>query len=638
MPDMRHRQLGDSELHVSEVGLGSWLTYSGGRRPRPGGGVHARGLRRRDQLPRHGERLRRAARPRRCWARSSRARPRDRYVLATKLYFPMSEQRPGAFARAGPQADRRVADAAAHRLRRPLPVPPLRHRDAARGDDAGADRGRPRRQGALLGVQRVDALSRSTRRARARAGAREVRLEPAAVLAAVAPPEDGVIPLSAEQRDLAGRLVAARAGRADGQVPPGDEPPEDTRAASEEMGGFDRGLPPRRRARGGPAAEADRRGARGLAGAARARLDAARGQRGERDHRRDAAGAGRRERGAVRPSSSAMTSSRRSTRRSGTPRDWETNRRARPARLPAFRRSVAVAGRRLGVPPLPACGRPAGLRRAGVRRRGLGPAAGAGALAAARPRRAGLHQHAPTRSRSTRRASPTRTRPATTGATSACPTDWPATGGRCCASRASTRARGSGSTGWSSAYSTGSRLPTEFDVTGALLRPAARTCWPSACTSGRRAATSRTRTCGGCPASSARSSCSSARPAGIDDVFVHADYDHARRRHAARRRRACRRGSSCRSSASTSPAGETVDGRRSSRGAPRCPRLYDATVVQRGARRCGCGSASARSRSPTACSRSTAGGCCSAASTGTSSTPDRGRALHRGGHAGATCC
>ena len=53
-------------------------------------------------------------------------------------------------------------------------------------------------------------------------------------------------------------------------------------------------------------------------------------------------------------------------------------------------------------------------------------------------------------------------------------------------------------------WSTGSRLPVEFDV-GHLLRPGRERRAPSGCTSGRPAATSKTRTCGGCPASSATS-------------------------------------------------------------------------------------------------------------------------------------
>ena len=46
----------------------------------------------------------------------------------------------GALRGADPQADRRFARAFAHRLRRPLPVPPLRRADAAGGDDGGARR------------------------------------------------------------------------------------------------------------------------------------------------------------------------------------------------------------------------------------------------------------------------------------------------------------------------------------------------------------------------------------------------------------------------------------------------------------------------------------------------------------------
>ena len=46
-------------------------------------------------------------------------------------------------------ADRRLADPARHRLRRPVPDPPLRSRHARRGDDGSAARRRQGRQGAL---------------------------------------------------------------------------------------------------------------------------------------------------------------------------------------------------------------------------------------------------------------------------------------------------------------------------------------------------------------------------------------------------------------------------------------------------------------------------------------------------------
>src|SRR5213083_3267077 len=90
--DMRYRQLGSSDLHVSEISLGSWMTY-GGAIPRDraeacvakafevginfidtanvyssGGAEEFLG----EQLAQ---------------------RPRDSYVLATKLYFPMNGDR-----------------------------------------------------------------------------------------------------------------------------------------------------------------------------------------------------------------------------------------------------------------------------------------------------------------------------------------------------------------------------------------------------------------------------------------------------------------------------------------------------------------------------------------------------------------
>ena len=91
---MRYRQLGDSDLEVSEISLGSWLTYGGGvERDRAQAcvdrafelginfidtaNVYARG----GAEEFLGEAL--------------ASRPRESYVLATKLYFPMDDENRG---------------------------------------------------------------------------------------------------------------------------------------------------------------------------------------------------------------------------------------------------------------------------------------------------------------------------------------------------------------------------------------------------------------------------------------------------------------------------------------------------------------------------------------------------------------
>ena len=100
-----------------------------GPRRRRGGADLPPGRRARHHLLGHRQRLRLSA-PRR---RSSAARikkytRREDIVLATKVYFPMHDGPGGS----GPVpqgdhgADRRLADPARHRLRRPLPDPPLR--------------------------------------------------------------------------------------------------------------------------------------------------------------------------------------------------------------------------------------------------------------------------------------------------------------------------------------------------------------------------------------------------------------------------------------------------------------------------------------------------------------------------------
>ena len=133
------------------------------RRPRAGRGVHPRGLRGGHHVLRHRQRVR--AR------RGGAGVGRDPLRVSARLLragdegvLPDGAARQRALARADPQADRRLAGAAAHRPRRPLPVPPLRRGDAAGGDDGRADRGRGGRQGALHRLQRVARRSGSSRR------------------------------------------------------------------------------------------------------------------------------------------------------------------------------------------------------------------------------------------------------------------------------------------------------------------------------------------------------------------------------------------------------------------------------------------------------------------------------------------
>src|SRR5438128_8411507 len=87
---MRYRQLGDSDLQVSEIGLGSWLTYGGGV-----GDEAAKACV--DAAFEAGINFIDTANVYALGAAESflgdvlKDRPRDSYVLATKLYFPMDD-------------------------------------------------------------------------------------------------------------------------------------------------------------------------------------------------------------------------------------------------------------------------------------------------------------------------------------------------------------------------------------------------------------------------------------------------------------------------------------------------------------------------------------------------------------------
>ncbi len=86
---MKYRQLGDSDLEVSEISLGSWLTYSGGvERAQAEACVEKAfevGINFIDTANVYG-----TGASETFLGEFLKNRPRDSYVLATKLYFPMS--------------------------------------------------------------------------------------------------------------------------------------------------------------------------------------------------------------------------------------------------------------------------------------------------------------------------------------------------------------------------------------------------------------------------------------------------------------------------------------------------------------------------------------------------------------------
>jgi aryl-alcohol dehydrogenase-like predicted oxidoreductase len=123
---MKYRKLGASDLSVSEISLGSWLTFGVGV-ARERAGLRQRafelGINFIDTANVYG---RGAAET--FLGEALAGIPRDSYVLATKVFFPMSEHRPGSVARADRQADRRLARPPQDRSCRSLSVPSLRRR------------------------------------------------------------------------------------------------------------------------------------------------------------------------------------------------------------------------------------------------------------------------------------------------------------------------------------------------------------------------------------------------------------------------------------------------------------------------------------------------------------------------------
>ena len=87
---MEYRTLGSSDLHISEISLGSWLTYSGGvSRDATQACTRAAfdaGINFFDTANVYGRGAAEQA-----WGEILSDYPRDSYILATKLFWPMAD-------------------------------------------------------------------------------------------------------------------------------------------------------------------------------------------------------------------------------------------------------------------------------------------------------------------------------------------------------------------------------------------------------------------------------------------------------------------------------------------------------------------------------------------------------------------
>ncbi len=235
---MKYRKLGDSSLDVSEISLGSWLTY--------GVGVEADkaracldaafdvGINFIDTANIYG---RGAAET--FLGEALKERPRDSYVLATKLYFPMTDTDYG-LSRA--QVEKQL-DASLKRLQTDYVDLYQCHRydsgtpleETMEALDRAVDSGKVRYIG--FSEWPADKIRQSLEISRSRGLKAFVSSQPQYSLV-WREPEQEVIPLSADNG--ISQIVWSPLGQGvlTGKYDPDQPPPAGTRATSEEMGGF----------------------------------------------------------------------------------------------------------------------------------------------------------------------------------------------------------------------------------------------------------------------------------------------------------------------------------------------------------------------------------------------------------------
>jgi aryl-alcohol dehydrogenase-like predicted oxidoreductase len=235
---MKYRKLGDSDLEVSEISLGSWLTYGVGVEADKARAcleeAFAQGVNFIDTANVYG---RGAAET--FLGEALQGRPRDTYVLATKLYFPMSDTDRGL---SREQVEKQL-DASLRRLRtdyvdlyqchRYDQNTPLEETMEAltRAVQSGKTRYIGFSEWSAEQIQAALGLSRE------RGFAKFVSSQPQYSLL-WREPEDEVIPLCADNG--ISQIVWSPLGQGvlSGKYDPDKPPPPGTRATSAEMGGF----------------------------------------------------------------------------------------------------------------------------------------------------------------------------------------------------------------------------------------------------------------------------------------------------------------------------------------------------------------------------------------------------------------
>jgi aryl-alcohol dehydrogenase-like predicted oxidoreductase len=240
---MKYRRLGSSELNVSEISLGSWLTYSGGVEKRQAIACVHRALELGITLIDTANVYGRGAAETVLGEALAKVK-RDSYILATKLYFPMSENDKGLSAA---QIHKQI-DLSLKRLR-------VDHVDLYQCHRYDAD---------TPLEETMQALTEIVRAGKARyigfsewpADKIKAAVEMSGVEKFVSSqpqysmiwrqPEDEVIPYCA--RHGISQIVWSPLGQGilTGKYKPGAKPPAGSRATSEAMGGFLQNLDERR--------------------------------------------------------------------------------------------------------------------------------------------------------------------------------------------------------------------------------------------------------------------------------------------------------------------------------------------------------------------------------------------------------